>query len=379
MFRNSKRMGRWIAIALAIGMFSSAEALAKKPPKPPGDDGGGYNLLVLAPPDVQITGSYAYDLDEAGNAVGCYLDADGERNGFHYDRAENSWRLFGPGVVVFGLNNLGEMVGEDRNTGEGLYWSSMDAPPVPLDPLGGHSLSRGFNINDAGIIVGDSQGNYPSVPVAWRVDEEGVVSAPIELPFPEGDWQGSVKDLSEEADGISRVVGWSGADDICETAIQWEVAVDADGLFLLCGPIDLGSLGASYSVAYGVNSHGDVAGASAEEGGSEWAFVKLAGRPMQPLPGIRRATNALACGINDLGQIVGRQGYLFQGRPIFRAVLWPDAGSVIDLNKKVALGGGAELEFAGVINNAGHILAGGLFPGVAESDYDYVSCLLIPK
>ena len=35
------------------------------------------------------------------------------------------------------------------------------------------------------------------------------------------------------------------------------------------------------------------------------------------------------------------------------------------IEEKVALGGGAELEEAGVINNAGHILAGGLFPGVA--------------
>ena len=35
MFRNLKQMGRWIAIAVAIGLVCSSAALAKKPPKPP--------------------------------------------------------------------------------------------------------------------------------------------------------------------------------------------------------------------------------------------------------------------------------------------------------------------------------------------------------
>jgi hypothetical protein len=76
-----------------------------------------------------------------------YFDPDGERNGFHYDRAQESWRLFGPRVVVFGLNNLGEMVGADWNTGEGLYWSAPDATPVPLAPLDGHWIADGFSIS----------------------------------------------------------------------------------------------------------------------------------------------------------------------------------------------------------------------------------------
>ena len=369
MFSNSKRMARWIAIAVTIGLVCSTQALAKKPPVPPDDDGAAYDLVVLAPPDVQITGSYAYDLDEAGNVVGYYLDSDGERNGFHYNRAQDSWRLFGPGVVVFGLNNLGEMVGADWNTGEGLYWSAPEVPPVPLDPLDGHLGSDGFKINDAGIIVGRSQGNGFSVAVAWSVDAEGVVSPPIELPFPEGDTRGSVSDLGEEdADGISRIVGYSGAVDLRETALQWEVAADPDGLLLLSGPADLGSLDGGCSAAYRVNSDGDVVGES-----GNWPFVKPVGQPMQPLPGIRKATSGLAGGINDLGQMVGRQGYLFKGEAIFKAVLWPDAASVIDLNKKVVLGRGEELESAHAINNAGHILASGVFSGIGGA-----ACLLIP-
>jgi len=370
MFRKPKHLGRWIAIALAIGLVCSSQALAKKPPKPPADDGASYDLVVLAPAGVQITGSNAYDLDEADNVVGYYLDLDRERNGFYYDRAQESWRLFGPGVVVFGLNNLGEMVGADWNTGQGLYWSAPEVPPVPLAPLGGHLSSDGFKINDAGIIVGRSQGNGCSVAVAWSVDAQGVVSAPIELPFPEGDTRGSVSDLGEEdADGISRIVGYSGAVDLRETALQWEVVIDPDGLLLLSGPSDLGSLDGGPSAAYGVNSGGEVVGES-----SNWPFVKPASQPMQPLPGIQKATNGLAGGINDLGQMVGRQGYLFKGEAVFKAVLWPDAASVIDLNKKVVLGRGEELESAHAINNAGHILASGVFSGIGGA-----ACLLIPK
>jgi uncharacterized membrane protein len=381
MLNNRKRTWRWMAIALAIGLMCSADALAKKPPPPPDDDVASYDLVVLAPPGLQITGSNAYDLDEAGDVVGYYYDSDGEPNGFHYDRVQDSWRLFGPGVVVFGLNNLGEMVGGDWNTGEGLYWSAPGATPVPLPPLDGHIISDSFKINDAGIIVGRSHGTAGYVAAAWTVNEDGEVSAPVELPFPGGDTRGSAKDLSEtDADGIARVVGYSGAVDPYETAVGWEVIAGSNGPLLLSGPIDLGTLnGGPAAAALAVNFTGDVAGMSAEDNGPFWPILKPAGHPMQPLPGTQKATWGYAVGINDNGNMVGITGYLFKGKSVETAVLWPDAHSVIDLNKKVALGRGEELESAGVINNAGDILASGFFPGVSESDYDYVACLLIAK
>jgi len=362
------------SLMLAAVVLCSTDVQSAKKKPPPTDDGAAYDLVVLAPPDVQITGSNACDLDEAGNVVGYYLDSENERNGFYYDRAQDSYLVFGPGVEVFGMNNLGEIVGADSNTGEGLYWCAPDATPMTLNPLNGHLISTGFRINDAGIIVGRSQGNGSSVAVAWRVNAEGMVSAPIELPFLEGDTRGSVSDLSEQGiDGISRIVGYSGAVDLHEKAVMWEVAVDAGGLFLLSGPTDLGSLDGGLSAAYGVNSHGDIVGES-----GHWPFVKPADQSMQPLAGLRKATDGLASGINDVGHMVGRQGYLFKGEAIFKAVLWPGAGSVIDLSKNVALGRDEELESAHAINNAGDILASGYFPDIT-SDTLNVGCLLIPK
>ena len=42
MFRNRKRMWRWMVIAVTIGLFCCLEANAKKPPPDePGNNGGG--------------------------------------------------------------------------------------------------------------------------------------------------------------------------------------------------------------------------------------------------------------------------------------------------------------------------------------------------
>jgi uncharacterized membrane protein len=353
------RMGRWIVVALAIGAFCSADVPAKKPPQPPADDGVGYNLLVLAPPGIAISGSLARDLDEFGNVVGYYSNSVDDRNGFYYDRSDNSYILYDPGVEVSGLNNLGEMVGTDWCTGEGLYWSTPDANPVPLSPLTGHETSAGFKVNDAGIIVGRSQGDGFPVAVVWKVNQAGEISAPIELPYPLGDIRGAAIRLNEEDNsGVTHVVGYSGLETVYETALRWTVAVDADGaLFLLSGPTDLGSLDGGTGSAHGINYAGDIVGES-----DNWPFVKPAGQAMQPLAGLRKATNGYALGINDSGSIVGSQGYLFKGKPVSKAVFWHADGAAVDLNGNVELGRSDMLESAAWINNAGDIIGSGVFP-----------------
>jgi hypothetical protein len=147
------------------------------------------------------------------------------------------------------------------------------------------------------------------------------------------------------------------------------------GPVLSFGPTDLGTLnGGPKAAAVAVNFTGDVVGMSTEGNGPFWPILKPVGQPMQPLPGTQKATWGYAQGINDNGNMVGITGYLFKGKSVETAVLWPDAGSIIDLNKKVDLGRGEELESAGVINNAGQILAHGSFSGIGGA-----GCLLIPK
>ena len=353
---------------LTVFLVVADTVAAKKGGKP--GSGPAYTLIRLAPPGVAITASLARDLDQAGNVVGFY-DSQGQSFGFYYDLNQDDWLLFGAGIKVAGLNNFGEMVGFDQNTGEGLYWSSPDEDPVTLSPLAGDQGMDALRINDDGIILGQSVGPEGVTAVVWAVDDAGVVSAPLVLPRPTGDTSASLHQLNEAEAGITQIVGGSGSDYPGDTAIRWEVKA-VDGVpSVVSDPSDLGSLGGAPSVAYGINFFGDIVGQS-----GNWPFLKTAGQPMQPLAGIRKATNGSALDINDAGVIVGDQGYLFHGQAIQKAVLWTAAGNVQELNKKVNLGASETLKAAGGINDAGQIIGLGFFPGI--TDAGDVGFLLVP-
>ena len=250
---------------------------------------------------------------------------------------------------------------------------STDANPVELAPLAGDTVSRAYKINDSGFVIGSSAGDGTFFPVAWKIRANGTASAPIVLPFAGNDTRGDVANLNEADEfGVTQIVGYSGVDDLYETAVRWEVVVDDnDDPFILSGPTDLGSLLGYGSAAFDINFYGDVVGQSGRE-----AFRKIAGQSMYTLPMIQKATSGAADGINDTGQIVGRQEYLFKGYAVQVAVLWPNATSVVNLNKEVSLGRSEELLAAFAIDNSGHILAVGYFPSVSEGD---VGCVLVPN
>ena len=97
-------------------------------------------------------------------------------------------------IVLFeaGLNNAGDVVGsvvvDEVDTGEGVYavthafkWSAATLQAVDLGTLPGTESSHAYDINDAGQIVGDSDGQ----PFVW--DPVAGVMTALDIPVNPGE------------------------------------------------------------------------------------------------------------------------------------------------------------------------------------------------
>jgi hypothetical protein len=304
----------------------------------------------------------AFDLNDHGNVVGRYEDNSGAAHGFHYQRSTNTYRSLGIGTRANRVNQLDGIVGTDEIGNVGLYWSSPSAEPVPLLPLAGHTHSQAYALNNTGIIVGTSfiPEDAPVTPgfhaaVVWYVNPQGVVSEPVELPYLAGDIVGGAHDLTEEVAGVASVIGASG-DTGSELPVSWAVMVGEDGL-AVAGPAQFN--GAYFlAVPWSINSLGDAVGRAAfGEGAAGMPFLRRGGQGVAALPILPNAFSGSAVGINDAGAIVGGQGVTLKQGVGSRAVLWPSATAVVDLNSLVSLGKSESLTWALRINSAGDILA----------------------
>ena len=278
MWRFWKQGIALVALAIVVLTFATAVSIAAKP----GGGGGGasYDVVRLAFPGAATASTESLDFNDHRNVVGTYRDANDVQCGYHYEHATQTYRPLGAGVTVEGINQLNALVGSDDVFGCGLYWSSPDSGPTPLLPLGVHTHSRAIAINDAGIIIGNSyipevSPEYPPAIVVWRIDEEGVASDPVVLPYPAGDSRGSATALTEQTDdGVTVIVGSTGdARSFSIHAVQWSVIVDGDGQpQLLAGPNVLSS---DYAQALGINTSLSVVGQAVfTEGGAGWPYLK---------------------------------------------------------------------------------------------------------
>jgi len=120
------------------------------------------------------------------------------------------------------------------------------------------------------------------------------------------------------------------------------VARGADQVPIYYDIEDLGTLpGDSGSVAWGINSDGDVVGwSNGSQGVRAFVYRDIGG--IIELPGLTPQNTGLARDINDQGIIVGQSGA--------HAVLWDEQGTIHDLG---TLGGEAD---ALAINTAGHVV-----------------------
>lgn len=359
-----------IAVLLVAPQFSTAR---KK-------GGGGasaptYDLVVLAPPNVNVTWSTARDVNTLGNVVGHYEDDSGSYFAYHFDRASNSFETLIGGTDASGLNSHGEIVGGNRDFGVAIYWEQRTGVPEILEGLTELGTAVATDINDSGIAVGHSFDAMVSSAITWQITPQGTSTALELLPLP-GDTHALARGVSNfDSSGIAYVVGYSGDDRLgyeAGRAVIWGLWVDEFGVIQFTPAIDLGALDGGISTGNGVNSKGDTCGDSEHQ----LPFFKSVGATMQSLDMPRKAASGSAYGLNDAGAGVGR--VLFQvrnGSADERAYLW-SAGRATDLNTKVALGESEVLISATAISNRGHIVGMGFLPSSSEG---MVGFLLIPR
>jgi uncharacterized membrane protein len=134
---------------------------------------------------------------------------------------------------------------------------------------------------------------------------------------------------------------------------EWRVGRGANGLPTL---LSVSEIPLGYR-AIGVNAIGDIVGTAATSPARPFLLAST-DLSIQLLPLISKATWGDASAINELGEIVGTQGYLVRGQSVARAVLWRTPSSVVDLNSLASLGKSESLSIAWDLNDAGDIIAG---------------------
>ena len=152
---------------------------------------------------------------------------------------------------------------------------------------------------------------------------------------------------------LSVAYGVSGSGQVVGT-IDWRFAY-AEYAFLMSngGSLqNLGTLGGSYSRAYGVNYAGQAVGWASTSGNHSHAFLYSASGTMQDLGTLPGAISSVAFGINDKSQVVGYS--LISGPNTGDAFLSNGSGPMQDLGKLP----GAASSVAYAINNSGQIVGG---------------------
>ncbi|CAN5763149.1 hypothetical protein BH23ACT1_BH23ACT1_11120 [soil metagenome] len=258
---------------------------------------------------------------------------------------------------------------------------------------GSNAFSRGYALNDAGVVVGESDNNRPrafrwqqgalqdlgdlggGTAVAHDVDARGIAvgvssdgvasrpavfheDGPRDLGTVAGTanstgraWavnrRGEVAGVSQQPSGPSQATLWT-------TRGRVEIS-------------DLGSLGdgRQFSQAFAVNDRGTVVGESVVAPGTTHAFLWRSGS-MTDL-GSLDARHSRATDVNSRGQVVGHVTTIV-GFPSAagRAFLWED-GTMIDLNGLLPPGSGWVLRSAEGINDRGDIVGFGDHEGRREA------------
>ncbi len=242
-------------------------------------DGNGIATVWTAPGTFSVVGpglfSQFHDVNDAGVAVGYWAVEGGTIHAVSWTQAGGFQDIgtlrAGSYSYAHAINNSGQIVGQDQQGGQRPFLWSPSAGMTALPILAGSMNGIAFDINDAGVVVGESHA---------------------------------------ELDGINHGVLWPTSG----------------------GVVDLGSLGGRFSTARGINSSGQVVGWSMVANEELHAFIWTAATGMVDLNtwGSPCAGASQAEAISDAGLVVGA----CEGRPVIwsqtqgmRELRTPDGGS----------------------------------------------------
>ena len=252
MCKNTIRMGRWFAAAVAtrlvgrcqvvglallcVVLLFSDSAVAGKPAPP----SGWTTVKLNTDPNID---SRAYDINDAGDVVGRLLDmSSSEQFAVLWDVTGTTVAeyILADGTIASGVNQLQQVVG--KSGADAAYWESVSSPAVILPPVAGDVGASACDLNDDGVIVGSSGGSNTS-PVAWRV-VNGEVTGFLLLPGGLGE---AIDLTNNDAEGVATIVGSANF-----RPVTWQVASNPDGsLTLVSGPEDVDPAAVGYGRGLG--------------------------------------------------------------------------------------------------------------------------------
>ena len=235
MFRNLKRMGRWIVIAVAVGLICSSQASAKKPPKPPpGPTPAELNPAIAY---VQSGKNGVVDVVVAAADLGSHVGLTQSVQPGGRQFGSPAWSADGQFVAFWAQDNdadgypLPMMLFVARADGsEVTLVRDFNAQPGP----GPAYFSDGLNWSPSGKELIYSPANNCATIVA--VDSvSGETRYLLDLPTGDGNFQPALSPDLEDAPGYQGFLamkGFDGSSDIFLVPID----DDADGYLLPLDP-----------------------------------------------------------------------------------------------------------------------------------------------